>query len=200
VQLNFGVRETGIDVMNSAIVSKPLTAADRGRLEILCRECTDFFELVEGQPGGSETAAEILGPLPSNVTFGAKSIFGLERGNELIGAVELLAGFPLPNEWYVGLLLLRPDARGAGVGTIVWEDLRKRMNMERAVGARLIVHKQNSGARRFWERQGFAVEKEIVAKVGKLQSQAWQLRLTFEAATQLGVAPDDRSPSAPARR
>jgi ribosomal protein S18 acetylase RimI-like enzyme len=174
--------------MNSAIVIKPLTAADRGRLEILCRECTDFFELVEGQPGGSETAAEILGPLPSNVTFGAKSIFGLERGNELIGAVELLAGFPLPNEWYVGLLFLRPDARGAGAGTMAWENLRERMKREGAVAARLIVQKQNPGARRFWERQGFAVDKEIVAKVGKLESQAWQLRLSFEAVAQQGVA------------
>jgi ribosomal protein S18 acetylase RimI-like enzyme len=185
--------------MNSAIVSKPLTAADRGRLESLCRECNDFFELVEGQPGGSETAAKILGPLPSNVAFGAKSIFGLERGNELIGAVELLAGFPLPNEWYVGLFFLRPDARGVGAGTIVWKNIRKRMNMEGAVAARLIVQKQNPGARRFWERQAFVVEKEIVAKVGKLESQAWQLHLSFEAAAQQGVAPDDRSPAAPAR-
>ena len=173
--------------MNSTIVSKPLTAADRGRLETLCRECTDFFELVEGQRGGSETAAEILGPLPSNVTSGAKWILGLERGDELIGVVELLAGFPLPNEWYVGLLLLRPDARCAGAGTIVWENLRKGMKTEGAVAARLLVQRQNPGARRFWERQGFAVEKEIVAKVGKLESQAWQLRLSFEA-TQHAVA------------
>jgi ribosomal protein S18 acetylase RimI-like enzyme len=180
--------------MNSAIVSKPLTAADRGRLEILCRECTDFFELVEGQPGGTETAAEILGPLPSNVTSGAKSIFGLERGNELIGAVELLAGFPLPNEWYVGLLFLRPDARGAGAGTIVWENLRKRMKTKGAVAARLIVQKQNPEARRFWERQGFAVEKDIVAKVGKLESQAWQLHLSFEAAAHKAVAADGATP------
>jgi ribosomal protein S18 acetylase RimI-like enzyme len=165
--------------MKSAIASKPLTAADLGRLEILCRECTEFFELVQGQPGGTDTAAEILGPLPSNVTSGAKRVFGLERGNELIGVVELLAGFPLPNEWYVGLLLLRPDARSAGAGTLVWEDLRKRITIEGATAVRLIVQKQNSGARRFWERQGFAVEKEMVAKVGKLESQAWLLRLSL---------------------
>jgi len=166
--------------MSSVIVSKPLTVADRGRLETLCRECTEFFELVEGQPGGSATAGEILGPLPANVTSGAKSIFGLERGNELIGVAELLAGFPLPNEWYVGLLLLRPDARCAGAGTMVWENLRERMRAEGAVAARLIVQKQNPRARRFWERQGFTVEKEIVVKVGKLESQAWRLRLPME--------------------
>jgi ribosomal protein S18 acetylase RimI-like enzyme len=170
--------------MSSAIVSKPLTAADGGRIETLCRECTDFFELVEGQPGGSVTRAEILGPLPSHVTSGAKNIFGLERDNELIGVVELLVGFPKPNEWYVGLLLIRPDARCAGTGTIVWENLREKMHMEGAVAVRLIVQKQNPRARRFWERQGFAVEKEIVAKVGKLESEAWQLRLSLEAAAQ----------------
>ena len=174
--------------MNSVIERKPLTAADRGRLEFLCRACTDFFQLVEGQPGGVETAAEILGPLPAKVTSGEKRIFGLERGGELIGVVELLAGFPAPDEWYVGLLLLRPDARALGAGTVIWDDLRNDMKTWKATAIRLIVQKQNPGARRFWERQGFAVEKEIVAKVGKLESPAWILHLSLEAAAQQAVA------------
>lgn len=173
---------------------KPLTAEDRSRLEILCQECTDFFELIEGRPGSRETAAELLGPLPSNITVGVKSIIGLEREGELIGVVELLAGFPLPNEWYVGLLLLRPDVRCTGTGTIVWEALLKRMKFEGAVVIRLIVQKQNPGARRFWERQGFTVEKEILARVGNLKSQAWQLQLYLEAAARQAVATDESSP------
>jgi ribosomal protein S18 acetylase RimI-like enzyme len=167
--------------MKPAIVSSPLTAADRFRLERLCRECTDFFELVEGQPGGTETAAEILGPLPPNVTSGTKRVLGIERGGDLIGVAELLAGFPSPNEWYIGLLLLRPDARSAGAGTTIWEILRTGMKVEGATAVRLIVQTQNPRARRFWERLGFAVEKEVVAKVGKLESRAWKLRLSFEA-------------------
>ncbi len=176
--------------MKPAIVSRPLTAADRSRVEELCRECTDFFELVAGQPGGTETAAEILGPRPSNVRSGTKKVLGLQRGEDLVGVVELLAGFPSPNEWYIGLLLLRPDERSAGAGTIVWNDLRTKMKMDGATAVRLIVQKQNPGARRFWERQGFAVEKEVSAKVGKLESQAWQLRLAFEAAAHQAVAAD----------
>ncbi len=165
--------------MNSAISVRPLTLDDRQRLENLCIECTDFFQLIEGQPGGSETAVELLGPPPPNARGGIKSIFGLEIGNNLIGVVELLAGFPLPNEWYVGLLLLRPDARCAGAGTRIWEDLRRRMELEGAVTARLIVQKQNPRARRFWERQGFMVEKETMAKTGKIESQAWLLRCSL---------------------
>ncbi len=165
--------------MNSAISVRPLTLADRQRLESLCMECTDFFQLIEGQPGGSETAAELLGPPPPNVRVGTKGIFGLEIGNELIGVVELLAGFPLPNEWYIGLLLLHPDARCAGAGSRIWEDLRRKMKMKGADTVRLIVQKQNPGARRFWERQGFTVEKEAVVKTGKIESQVWLLSYSF---------------------
>ena len=34
---------------------------------------------------------------------------------------------------------------------------------------RLIVHHQNVDARRFWERQGFALEREVVKKSGLLE-------------------------------
>ncbi len=167
--------------MDSALSFRPLTPADRQRLEILCIECTDFFQLVEGQPGGSSTAAELLGPLAPNVSIGKKSIVGLEIGRDLIGVVELLAGFPRPNEWYVGLLLLHPDVRGAGAGTRIWEILRQWMTQEGAATVRLIVQKQNPRARRFWERQGFAVEREMVANAGKLESPVWLLRHCLEA-------------------
>ena len=114
-----------------------------------------------------------------SVGDGTQLIAVSEQG--VVGVAELLAGFPSPNEWYIGLLLLRPNARSAGAGTIVWEDLRTMLKIEGATAVRLIVQKQNPRARRFWERQGFAVEKEVAAKVGKLESQTWQLRLSFEA-------------------
>jgi hypothetical protein len=38
------------------------------------------------------------------------------------------------------------------------------------------------------------VEKDIVAKVGKLESQAWQLHLSFEAAAHKAVAADGATP------
>ncbi len=165
--------------MNPAISVKRLTVTDSQRLEKLCVECTDFFKLIEGQPGGSKTAAEILGPLSPSIKIGRKSIFGLEKGNDLIGVVELLADYPLPNEWYVGLFLLRPDARRAGAGTSIWSGLRQWMNLKGAATVRLVVQKQNPGARRFWERQGLTVEKETVTNIGTIESQAWLLRCSI---------------------
>lgn len=61
-----------------------LDARDRARLAEFCVRCATFFELVEGTPGGPETAAEILGPLPAPVAQGTKHVFGFERGGDLI--------------------------------------------------------------------------------------------------------------------
>ena len=138
--------------MASALSFRPLTQADHQRLEHLCIACSDFFECIEGQPGG----------------------------RELVGVVELLAGYPGPTEWYIGLLLLRPDRRGAGAGSAIWEHLRQRMIQEGATSVRLIVQQQNPRARRFWERQGFALEREMVATAGKLESPVWLLHRSLQ--------------------
>lgn len=169
--------------MASALSFRPLTQADRQRLESLCIACSDFFEYIEAQPGGRETAAELLGPLAPEVSSGEKSLVGVEIGRELVGVVELLAGFPGPQEWYVGLLLLHPDRRGAGAGTAIWEHLRQQMTQEGATTVRLIVQQQNPRARQFWERQGFAVEGEMVATAGKLESPVWLLHCSLQVPT-----------------
>ncbi len=180
--------------MPAAVSFRPLTQADHQRLETLCIACTDFFRCIEGQPGGPETAAELLGPRAPEVSVGNKIIIGLEIGRDLIGVVELLVGFPQPTEWYVGLLLLHPDGRGAGAGTSIWERLRQRMSQEGATTVRLIVQQQNPRARRFWERQGFAVEREMVAKTGQLESPVWLMHRSLETEAAHAVAAEQASP------
>lgn len=173
--------------MGSACTCRPLTACDRDRLKHLCRDCKDFFECVEGQPGGREAADELLGPLPSTLA-GTKHVLGVERDGALIGVVELLAGYPTLNTWCVGLFLLRPDVRGAGAGTALWQELRPWMIQEGAMAARLIAQKQNPSARRFWERQGFRVEKELLATAGRLESQAWLMTCSLAPQTPPSMA------------
>ncbi|MCP9841326.1 GNAT family N-acetyltransferase [Synechococcus sp. J7-Johnson] len=82
--------------------------------------------------------------------------------------------------------------RGAGAGTSIWENLRQQMTEEGATTVRLIVQKQNPRARRFWERQGFAVEREMVAKAGKLESPVWLLQRSLGAEAAHAVATRSR--------
>ena len=147
-----------------------LGAADHLRLADLCRECTDFFELVDAQAGGPITADEILGPLPERITSGRKQVFGIEREDDLVGVAEILEGFPRPTEWQIGLLLVLPRLRSVGLGTKVWLGIRAWICQQGGSLVRLIVQKQNPEARRFWEKNGFSVEREAVMEVGKLST------------------------------
>lgn len=154
-----------------------LQAADCGRLEEFCGRCTDFFELVHGHSRGVVVAAAILGPLPKEVASGTKTVLGIEQNGELVGVAELLSGFPAPNEWYVGLLVLQPDSRGSGLGTAVWRGMRAWMEEQGARVVRLVVQQQNVSARMFWEKQGFVVEEQIVGTFGALVSPAWRFSI-----------------------
>ena len=160
----------------------PLQASDEPRLAEFCRRCTDFFELVEGQPGGAATAAEMLGPLPEHIS-GTQRNFAIERAGDLIGVAQLLEGYPGSHEWYVGLLVLLPDFRGGGIGTDVWRGLRAWIQSQGAAVVRLIVQQQNPAARTFWEKQGFTIEEELIVRSGTLESPTWKMWLRFSSVT-----------------
>lgn len=153
-----------------------LDQTDLPRLSRLCADCSAFFELVEGQPGGAATAAEILGPLDPEHAHGTRHVFGVQKNNELIGVVDLLQGHPSAREWYIGLLLLHPEHRGGGLGARLCTEILDWIRVQGGVAVRLVVQHQNSLARDFWERQGFSVEREVVSRVGRLESAVWILR------------------------
>ncbi|HVZ74169.1 MAG TPA: GNAT family N-acetyltransferase [Polyangia bacterium] len=155
-------RIEGVDVVR-------LGEGDLARLSRFCFEGSDFFELVEGQPGGDEQAREMLGPLEPAYAAGTRFVFGLEEKGELLGVVELLEGHPAPRDWYVGLLLLRPDRRGGGLGARAFAGVRAWIAARGGATVRVVVQRQNPRARAFWEREGFALEREVTKRSGRLE-------------------------------
>ena len=152
-----------------------LESTDMPRLSRLCMDCTDFFQLVEGQPGGEVTAAGILGSLAPDHARGTSHVFGFQRNDELIGFAELLEGYPSAREWCIGLLLLHPADRGRGLGARLCTDILEWIRVQGGIAVRLVVQHQNPLARAFWERQGFSVEQEAVLRAGRLSSPVWIL-------------------------
>jgi ribosomal protein S18 acetylase RimI-like enzyme len=152
-----------------------LIAADLPRLSLLCRSCADFYELVEGQAPSDATAAEILGPLDAKYAQGAKHVWGVEKEGKLIAVAELLEGYPSTHDWYIGLLLVAPEHRRRRVGAQLCAALVRWMRQRDATVVRLVVHQQNAGARTFWERQGFTLEREDLKRSGRLEGPVWIL-------------------------
>ena len=146
-----------------------LGPADLGRLAELCVRCSDFFELIGGEPATEATAAEILGPLAEKVARGTKHVWGLEEGGRLMAVTELLQDYPAAGEWYVGLFLIAPERRRQGLGARICAAIRDWIAGQGGTTLRLVVQPQNGDARRFWEREGFAIEREVMSRTGRLE-------------------------------
>ena len=130
--------------------------ADHARLMDLALRAADYARLESGREPDDGWVRETTRDAPPGVPPEDVLLFGLEREDgALSGWLGALRGFYAPGEWYVGLLLLDPAARGQGEGARLFGHLR---DMARADGARLLriaVLEANPRARRFWEREGF---------------------------------------------
>jgi GNAT superfamily N-acetyltransferase len=150
-----------------------LGPSDLPRLKDLCIACSAFYELIEGQPANEATAADILGPLEPKYAHGTKHVWGVQVEGGLIAVAEFLQGHPSAHDWYIGLLLVAPEQRRRGVGTQFYLAILDWMRIRGAITVRLVVHKQNLVARTFWERHGFASEREVVKRSGRLEGPVW---------------------------
>ncbi|HST60478.1 MAG TPA: GNAT family N-acetyltransferase [Longimicrobium sp.] len=134
-----------------------LSSADVAELQALHERCTDYFELIQGAPTEPTSAAEDLVGLPPGKELADKHYFGIHAADgALTGALELLRDWPNPGTWWLGLLMLDPPARGAGLGARIYTAAREWVRAQGGETISLAVLEQNTQAERFWRRLGFA--------------------------------------------
>jgi ribosomal protein S18 acetylase RimI-like enzyme len=132
----------------------------------LHERCSDFWELVEGAAPPPNFARELLDEVPPNGTLDHKHVFGVFEP-DLVALLDLYAGYPEPNAWYLSLLVIAPEFRGNGLGhdLLAHGEAYARARGGRAM--RLIVQEQNSRALAFWMREGFVYEATTTQKIGR---------------------------------
>jgi GNAT superfamily N-acetyltransferase len=133
-----------------------LSSGDVAELQALHERCSDYFEMIEGSPTRPTSAKEDMEELPPGKEASDKLLFGI-RSDEgrLVGALELVRDYPGPGRWYIGLLMLDPDARGAGLGLRIYEAARAWVLAQGGHEIALAVLQQNTAAEGFWRRRGF---------------------------------------------
>lgn len=120
-------------------------------------EAADYWRLADrAEPCARTKAQEAFDDAPPGSAPGSALVFGWQTGAGLAGIATLSPGFPAAGEAYLGLMLLAPRARGAGLGAAL---LRGVEGAARAGGAArlfLAVLEENPRGRAFWQREGFA--------------------------------------------
>jgi GNAT superfamily N-acetyltransferase len=134
---------------------RQLGPADAAAIQGLLVRSADFIRLIEGREVGPSDGAELLHDRPPDAPKVKKRVAGLFAGPELVGVIEFLIGYPEDGTWFVGLFLLDPERRRAGLGGSLYAAFEAWASVQGARTVRLAVQDQNAAAYRFWTRQGF---------------------------------------------
>jgi GNAT superfamily N-acetyltransferase len=148
-----------------------LDSIDGRALQALLERSRDFFELVYGHPPGPAEAQSLFVGLPEGKGYEDKFLLGLYNDAwTLVGLIDAIRDYVEPGRWALGLLLIDPSRRSAGLGREAYEGFER---WAAGLGARLVrigVQRQNEAARRFWDRTGFETVESKKMLTGILES------------------------------
>ena len=82
-----------------------------------------------------------------------------ERSRELVGVV--MGAYDGRRGW-IFRLAVDPAERGTGVGRLLVDELERRFRDMGVSGVRLLVWNGNHGGLAFWERLGYALDRDVV--------------------------------------
>ncbi len=152
-----------LPIMGEAAIRMIDPQADSVAVSDLCVRAADYITLETGAPPDADYAANLLAEAPPDLPSKDVFAFGAGRAGRLDGVVTCLRNFYAQGEWYMGLLLLDPAARGAGLGARMAQHVFSIAQGQGAVCIRVAVLEANPRGRAFWERQGFVHERLVPA-------------------------------------
>jgi RimJ/RimL family protein N-acetyltransferase len=133
-----------------------LTIDHAPELQNLYEGCTDYHMAHEGTPTRPNAGAEELRSLPPGRSAEDKFPFGIYSPDaELVGYLELFRNYPAKGEWWIGLLMVEPNARRRGLGSEIFRSGSDWAAENGAKAIQLAVLEHDPAAQRFWARQGF---------------------------------------------
>jgi ribosomal protein S18 acetylase RimI-like enzyme len=116
----------------------------------------DYFARTEGKPPGADAAFQLLAD--AEVDERRKVFVLVPRvGGPAVGVLDLHLDYPEPRTAQIGLLLFREACQGLGYGKETTAGLEAALSRAGYRALRLSVVDENTEAKMFWERLGFAI-------------------------------------------
>lgn len=141
--------------------ARPLQPPDLPALQDLFERASDYFEVATGAPPAKDEAARAYVAGPPTKSVDDKRVIGIFAGDTLIGTIDLLVDFPAEGTWTMGMLLLDPAHRGAGLGRNALSAVETWARGQGAAGIRTAVVGHHRSGIEFLERAGYDAEERL---------------------------------------
>ena len=127
--------------------------------------CGDYTELVEGRAPNAADTVEFFTAVPAGFSAADAFLFSINIDAVMVGIAGVLRGWNAPDKAHLGLLLLAPEARGRGVGTVAVAQLESFVGgWQQVTTMRLAVVVTNQNGLVFWRKMGYVETGEVKPK------------------------------------
>ncbi len=127
---------------------------DRSAVAAVLAEARDYYQLWLGRDPGPAEVEQVFTAGPPGCDPAKSHRLGLYLEGRLAGVAEVSYGFPLPDDAYLGLMVLSPKARNQGHGAAFYTHVEGLARPSPHLY--LAVLQANPKGRAFWHRMGFA--------------------------------------------
>ena len=142
--------------------TRRLAPPDIHALQALFERGSDYFERVTGTPAGPDEAQRALVAGPPSKEVNDKRTVGLFTADHtLVGVLDAITDWPDGGTWTVGMLLLDPAHRDAGLGFAFFEAWTAWAHSGGARRLRTALTSDDARAGRFLARLGFTEENRL---------------------------------------
>ena len=132
----------------------PIT--DRALVDAFFQSAADYIRLERDEAPGPDVTDEFFTDAPPGIDPQTSLRIGLFT-DHLIGIAEMSFGYPGATDAYLGLMIIAPTARGAGVGQTLLRHLETEARSRGARNLCLGVLAANPRGQAFWTREGFTL-------------------------------------------
>lgn len=139
---------------------RPIDPEDVDAMQAVIESDAGYVERVTGLPPGPADAQSLLLMRPPDLPEEHKVVYGVWAAGELVALLDVLRGWPAPDVAHIGLLQVRGDRQGQGIGRRVHELLLSRLWPEIATLRIAIVQANAAVAEPFWRSLGYAPSGE----------------------------------------
>ncbi len=149
-----------ISRLSSRFDIRMLDEGDADLVLSLCLDNPQFYRCCEAEPTREQVLSDMR-LLPQGAAPEDKYYFGCFRNGELEAVVDIVDGYPEPGIAFIGFFMVKKELQGQGLGTSLIREAEAYLRSVGKTAVRLAINKGNTQAERFWEKNGFAVIKEV---------------------------------------